>query len=71
MTIIKVRAAVGVRVPFEGAPRTYITVDSGEVVVERSHYYLKQIDDGDLILCDSSPEVVADDSPASPAKSKK
>jgi hypothetical protein len=48
---MKVKAAPGVRVPKEGAPRTYIT-DEQEVVVDDSHYYRKRVVEGDLIRTD-------------------
>lgn len=51
---IKVKAAPGVRVPFEGAPRKYIT-DAAEVEVTRTAYYIRRLKDGDLIRTDVPP----------------
>ena len=48
MTTITVRAAPGLRVPMEGAPRRHIT-DSEPQAVPESAYYLRRLSDGDLI----------------------
>jgi hypothetical protein len=50
-TTIKVKAAPGVRVPMESAPRKYIT-DAAEVPVLRTAYYIRRLKDGDLIRTD-------------------
>lgn len=50
-TSIKVKAAVGVRVPVEGSPRKYIT-DAEAVTVTRTAYYIRRLKDGDLIRTD-------------------
>ena len=47
MNII-VKAAPGVKVPKEGAPREYIT-EYAPQAVPGSAYYLRRLDDGDLI----------------------
>ncbi|GFK94424.1 hypothetical protein NNJEOMEG_02269 [Fundidesulfovibrio magnetotacticus] len=47
MNTIRVKAAPGVKVPREGAPREYIT-DAQAVDVPASAYYLRRLDDGDL-----------------------
>lgn len=49
MAQITVKAASGIRVPKDGAPREYIT-DEDAVTVPRSAYYLRRIADGDLCL---------------------
>lgn len=48
MNTIFVQAATGLKLPKEGAPRTYVT-DAAPVAVEGSHYYRKAIADGDLV----------------------
>lgn len=48
MKIITVKAAPDVKVPMEGAARRYIT-DSEPVDVPESAYYLRRLDDGDLV----------------------
>jgi hypothetical protein len=48
MKHIYVQAALGMKMPREGNPRSYIT-DSEPVPVEGSHYYRKAISDGDLV----------------------
>ncbi|MFZ5425366.1 MAG: DUF2635 domain-containing protein [Thermodesulfobacteriota bacterium] len=59
MNTITVKAAPGVRVPKEGAPRQHITEDEAQAV-PASAYYLRRIADGDLVRV---PEA------ATPAKS--
>ena len=49
MAKICVKAAPGVEVPVEGAPRRYITADQA-VLVDDSAYYRRRMADGDLIL---------------------
>lgn len=49
MSKILVKAAPGVEVPMEGAPRRYIT-GRESVQVEDSAYYRRRIADGDLEL---------------------
>lgn len=56
---MKVKAAPGVRVPMDGAPRKYIT-DDAEMVVDDTIYYRRRIADGDLL--------VVPDTPARPSK---
>lgn len=48
MNTLNVKAAAGLKLPKEGAPRAYIT-DAEPVQVEDSHYYRKAIGDGDLV----------------------
>lgn len=48
MAQMTVKAATGLRVPKEGAPREYIT-DADVVDVSRSAYYLRRLADGDLV----------------------
>lgn len=48
MNTLNVKAAPGLQLPKEGAPRTYIT-EAEAVAVEDSHYYRKAIADGDLV----------------------
>ncbi|KIP18510.1 hypothetical protein KY49_3293 [Burkholderia sp. MSHR3999] len=48
---MKVKAAPGVRVPMDGAPRKYIT-EENEVTVDESPYYLLRVRDRDLIRTD-------------------
>lgn len=50
---MKVKAAPGVRVPMDGAPRKYIT-DAQEVDVDATPYYLLRLKDRDLIRVDES-----------------
>lgn len=47
-TNILVKAAPGVEVPLDGAPRRYIT-DKTAVLVEDSAYYRRRLMDGDLV----------------------
>lgn len=49
MLKIWVKAAPGVEVPVEGAPRRYIT-DADPVEVEDSAYYRRRVTDGDLLI---------------------
>ncbi|PLY36046.1 DUF2635 domain-containing protein [Pectobacterium carotovorum] len=49
MMKIKVKASAGVRVPREDNNRRYITSDT-TVEVERTAYYLRQLNAGDLII---------------------
>ena len=49
-----VKAAPGVKVPKEGAPREYITEDAPQAV-PGSAYYLRRLDDGDLIRVEDAP----------------
>ncbi len=59
MNTITVQAAPGIKVPMEGAARQYIT-DSQPQAVPESAYYLRRLDDGDLIrVPDAPPEAVA------------
>ena len=51
---MKVKAAPGVRVPMDGAPRKYIT-DAKEVTVDATPYYLLRLKDGDLTRTDLPP----------------
>ena len=48
-----VKAAPGLRVPKEGAPRQYIT-ESEPQDVPGSAYYLRRLDDGDLIRAEQA-----------------
>lgn len=48
MNTLNVRAAPGLKMPKEGAPRTYIT-ETETVQVPATHYYRKAIADGDLV----------------------
>ncbi|WP_175948564.1 hypothetical protein [Burkholderia pyrrocinia] len=48
---MKVKAAPGVRVPMDGAPRKYIEGDKA-VDVDETPYYLLRVKDGDLIRAD-------------------
>ncbi|WP_036666018.1 DUF2635 domain-containing protein [Paludibacterium yongneupense] len=54
---MKVKAAPGVRVPKQGAPRKYIT-DDAEVVVDATPYYLRRLRDGDLIEVEDGASTV-------------
>ena len=51
---ITVKAAPGVKVPKEGAPREYITEHESQAV-PGSAYYLRRLDDGDLIRVEDAP----------------
>lgn len=46
--MIKVKAAKGVRVPYEGSPHRYI--EQEVVEVDNSLYYQRRVADGDLII---------------------
>ncbi len=46
--MIKVKAKEGLKVPMESKPRSYITEDKA-VEVEKSAYYARRINEGDLI----------------------
>lgn len=48
MNKLKVKAAEGVRVPFEGQPHQYI--EQTAVEVDNSLYYQRRIADGDLVV---------------------
>jgi len=64
---MKVKAAPGVRVPMDGAPRKYIT-EKEEVVVEETPYYRLRLRDGDLIRTNmASADGAPDDKPAATA----
>ena len=52
-------ARPGIKVPKEGQPRQYIT-DSEAVEVPESHYYLKQVADGDLLYPPSTSAAFAE-----------
>lgn len=56
MTML-VKAAPGVAVPLEGAPRQYITEDQPQAVAD-SAYYLRRLADGDLIRAEE-PQAMA------------
>lgn len=60
MNTLNVKAAPGLKLPKEGAPRTYIT-EAEPALVEDSHYYRKAIADGDLVEVDVAA------APAAPA----
>lgn len=60
MTLINVKAAPGVRVPYEDHPRRYIT-EAEAVSVERSAYVLRRLAEGDLL------EAAAPAAPDAPA----
>lgn len=62
MAKICVKAAPGVEVPLEGAPRRYIT-DKAAVHVDDSAYYRRRIADGDLELT-SAPRAAKKDKEA-------
>lgn len=48
MSVKKLKAVSGIKVPMEFKPREYITEDKAEVV-EMSAYYKRRMKDGDLI----------------------
>lgn len=50
---MKVKAAAGVKVPMEGAPRKYIT-DAQEQEVPASAYYRRRVAEGDLVVIDAT-----------------
>ncbi|WYX15066.1 hypothetical protein WJ974_00515 [Achromobacter xylosoxidans] len=54
MTIITVKAAPGMRVPYENNARKYITEDKA-VSVQESTYYLRRLADKDLVPCEAEP----------------
>ncbi|HBC7419269.1 TPA: DUF2635 domain-containing protein [Serratia marcescens] len=54
MAQLTVKAAPGIRVPMEGAPREYIT-DGEAVPVTRSPYYLRRLAEGDLVEASDAP----------------
>lgn len=51
---ITVKAAPGLKVSKEGAPRKYITEHEAQTV-PGSAYYLRRLDDGDLIRVEDAP----------------
>lgn len=55
----KVRAAVGLRVPYETKPRKYIT-EGAEVTVPATAYYLRRLADGELLDQGSGAQEVVD-----------
>ncbi|MBS3893083.1 DUF2635 domain-containing protein [Serratia marcescens] len=66
MAQLTVKAAPGLRVPMEGAPREYIT-DGEAVPVARSPYYLRRLAEGDLVEAGEAPAapvVDVNDTPA-------
>ncbi len=52
MTIITVKAAPGMRVPYEDNARKYITEDKPMSVLETT-YYLRRLADKDLVRCEA------------------
>lgn len=64
MAIITVKAAPGVRVPYEDNARKYITEGEAVSVLE-STYYLRRLADKDLVPCQA--ESVADKTAPTPA----
>lgn len=52
--MIKVKAAEGVRVPYEDSPHRYI--EQEVVEVDNSLYYQRRIADGDLIVVEQAAE---------------
>ena len=48
--ILTVKARPGVAVPMEHDPRRYITASSGPVKVPGTPYYLRRLQDGDLVI---------------------
>lgn len=50
--MMNVKAAAGLKVPMENKPNTYIT-EQEAVAVEESAYYLRRIEDGDLLIEDA------------------
>lgn len=58
VAIIQVKAAPGVRVPMQGAARKYIT-DAEAVSVPRTAYYVRRLQDRDLVLADAPAGDVA------------
>lgn len=65
---IKVKAAVGVRVPREDNPRRYID-ETNAAEVERSAYYLRRINDGDLLIVNEKSATKAGKAEVSDGKS--
>ncbi|CNJ92018.1 Uncharacterised protein [Yersinia mollaretii] len=57
MTILKVKAVGGVRVPYQHNARKYI--EGNTVEVPNTAYYLRQIAAGDLIIVAENKEVAA------------
>lgn len=51
---MKVKAAAGVKVPMEGAPRKYITDEQAQEV-PASAYYRRRVAEGDLVVVDAAP----------------
>lgn len=51
---MKVKAAPGVRIPFQGAPRKYIPDDKW-VDVPRNAYYIRRWKEKDLMRSDADP----------------
>lgn len=62
-----VKAAPGLKVPREDKPREYIT-EAGAVNVPESAYYLRRLDEGDLVPGEAATESAA---PAPAAKNNK
>lgn len=48
--MLTVKARPGVAVPMEHDPRRYITASSGPVKVPGTPYYLRRLQDGDLVI---------------------
>lgn len=76
---MKVMARAGLSVPKEGKPRQYIT-DSDAVDIPESAYYMRRVNDGDLVLQDAptdateppaAVEPAADPAPVTDAGAKK
>lgn len=66
MTILKVKAVGGVRVPYQHNARKYIVGDT--VDVPNTAYYLRQIAVGDLIIvAESEAPPVTEDAPVAEA----
>ncbi|QAX77805.1 hypothetical protein D5F51_04140 [Yersinia hibernica] len=63
MTILKVKAVGGVRVPYQHNARKYIEGDEA-VTVQNTAYYLRQIAAGDLtVITDKAEAAKHDDTP--------
>lgn len=63
MTILKVKAVGGVRVPYQHNARKYIEGDEA-VTIQNTAYYLRQIAAGDLIIVvESESSPATDDAP--------
>ena len=58
---MNVIARIGIKVPMEGKPRSYISDSVVVTVADDSHYYLRRIAEGDLLARSANNSGVKND----------